>query len=59
MTDPKPKYIPCSAPGCHSLSFVVISEDRASLAHVCCANCNRELLAVTLAPPDESRVPVI
>lgn len=48
--DPK-IFIPC--PACRGLRFAVVYEQQANLAHVICEGCNRELIAVTMAPPAE------
>jgi hypothetical protein len=56
MSDPK-LWVPC--PACKGLRFAVLHEPKASLAHVLCEGCNRELLTVSMAPPEEPRVAVI
>lgn len=51
MSDPKTTFVPC--PACKGLSFVVIYQPRDMLARVQCTDCDRELIAVAMAPPDE------
>lgn len=57
MNESKPTYIPCQA--CRGLSYSVLYDHRANVAHVLCADCNRELFAASMAPPEELRVPPI
>ena len=58
MTDPKPTYVACPGAGCHGLSYSVLYDHRTNVAHVICSGCNRELLAVTMTPPEERGVKV-
>ena len=44
-------FIAC--PGCHLLSFNVLHDAGQMLARVLCSHCNRELMAVQMAPPNE------
>lgn len=52
MIDRK-RWVPC--PACRGLRFAVVYEAAANLAHVLCEGCNRELISVTMAPPEEPR----
>lgn len=51
MSEPKSTYVPC--PACRGLSYTVRYEHRANVAHILCSGCNRELISVTMAPPEE------
>ncbi len=44
MTDTKQTYVPCTAPGCHSLSYVVMYDKQTRTYRVQCAACGQELL---------------
>ncbi len=45
------QFVPC--PGCRALDFNVLHDAGQMLARVLCSHCNRELLAVQMAPPNE------
>lgn len=52
MSDPR-VFVPC--PSCKGLSYYVVYERSANVAHVLCTGCDRELISVTMAQPEEPR----